>query len=308
MPTLYPLRFRPIYQPYLWGGDKIIRHYHRQAPPGIYAESWEVSDLSDGMSVVANGPLAGETLADLVRDHGPALMGRRVRGHNFPLLVKILDAQQMLSVQVHPDDESAARLEGEAKTEMWYVLQADPGAFVYNGLREGTTEDEFRAALAAGTVVDLLRKMPVRTGQMIYVPGGRVHAIGPGCLMLEVQQRSNATYRVYDWDRRGPDGQLRELHIDDAMRVTRWQDDLGRRPEDSPYFQLMELNIAFQQSFRPAGESFHLLFVAEGLIRLGGEDWPAGSTALVPADLPEYTLYPINGPAKVLRITVPAIV
>lgn len=305
MSALYPLRFRSVYQPYLWGGDKIVRHFRRAAPPGVYAESWEVSDRPEGMSVVANGPLAGRSLAEVVRELGPALLGSRVQGAAFPLLIKLIDAKQTLSVQVHPDDDAAARFGGEAKTEMWFALQADPGAFVYNGIKDGTTEASFRAALAAGTVESLLRKVPVQAGQSIYIPGGRMHAIGAGCLLLEVQQNSNTTYRVYDWDRRGPDGRARELHIEQAMRVTRWADDFIRGPEASPYFQLMEFNIAFEQTFRPAGESFHVLFVAEGLVRLNGEDWPAGSTALIPAAMPAYTVYPINGPVKVLRVTVP---
>jgi mannose-6-phosphate isomerase len=150
-----------------------------------------------------------------------------------------------------------------------------------------------------------LCKVPVQAGQSLYIPGGRIHAIGAGCLLLEVQQSSNTTYRVYDWGRKGPDGRARQLHIEEAMKVTRWADDIARGPESSPYFQLMELNIAFEQTFRPADASFHVIFVAEGLVRLNGEDWPAGSTALIPAALPEYTIHPINGPVKVLRITVP---
>lgn len=306
MRSLYPLRFHPVYQPYLWGGEKIIRHYHRAAPPGRYAESWELSDRPEGMSVVANGVRAGQTLADVVASWRTDLLGRRVRGERFPLLIKLIDAAQTLSVQVHPDDQTAAQFGGEAKTEMWYALQADPGAFVYNGVVPGTDEAAFRAALAAGRVETLLRRVPVRAGQRIYVPGGRLHAIGAGGLLLEVQQNSNTTYRVYDWDRRDPEGRARELHVEQAMQVTRWADDPGRGDEASPYFQMMELNIAFEQRFRPAGESFHALFVAEGLVRLNGEDWPAGSTALIPAGLPEYVLYPINGPVKVLRVTVPA--
>lgn len=305
MQTSYPYRFHPVYQHYPWGGDRIARQFHRPALPFPCAESWEVSDRPEGMSVVANGPLAGRTLADLVREQGTALLGRRAAGGCFPLLIKVLDARQTLSVQVHPDDESAARHGGEAKTEMWYVLQAEPGAFVYDGVCAGTTESSFRAALAAGEVEPLLRRVAVRPGQKVYVPGGRMHAIGAGCLLLEVQQRSNTTYRVFDWNRRGPDGKGRELHIEQAMRVTRWQDDYTRTADQSPYFQLIELNIAFEQTFRPAGESFHALFVADGLVRLNGEDWPAGSTALVPAATPSYTLYPINGPVKVLRISLP---
>lgn len=305
MSTLYPLRLLPVYQSYLWGGDKILRHYQRVAPPGRYAESWEVSDRPEGMSVVANGARAGQTLAEVVRAWGADLLGRRTPGGRFPLLIKLIDAREVLSVQVHPDDESAARCGGEAKTEMWYALQADPGAFVYNGVVSGTTEDQFRAALAAGTVESLLRRVPVQAGQRIYVPGGRIHAIGAGCLLLEVQQSSNTTYRVYDWGRRGPDGRERELHLEQAMRVTRWVDDFSRRDTESPYFQLMELNLAYEQTFRPAGESFHVLFVADGLVRLNGEDWPAGTTVLVPAGLSAYTLYPINGPVRVLRVTLP---
>ena len=177
---LYPLLFEPVYKDYLWGGDKILKTYNREAPPGIYAESWELSDRDDGMSVVANGPWKGKTLHELVDDLGPDLLGTgaSVAGaKTFPLLIKLIDSHKRLSVQVHPDDDTADRCGGEAKTEMWYILDAEPGAGVFAGLQPGVDEEAFQEALDEERFKEVLTSVPVRKGEAVFMPGGRVHAI-----------------------------------------------------------------------------------------------------------------------------------
>lgn len=325
LPPLYPLRFRPVYKDYLWGGDTIARRFRPDLPPGIYAESWEVSAHPDGMSVTVNGPLAGHPLAALVERYGAALVGARVGGGPFPLLVKLIDARERLSVQVHPDDEAAAAHGGEPKTEMWYVLDADPGASVFAGLAPGTDARRFRRALAEGGIVEVLRQVPVRAGDAVYIPGGRVHAIDRGCLILEVQQSSNTTYRIHDWGRVGADGRPRGLHLAQASRVINWNDtgearvvphqtDAGKYGETweihtSPYFRMEQLRLQAAADGPACPETFQVLFCAEGSAAItwdkGGLDLPAGVSCLVPAALGGFRLLPAGGPARLLRITVP---
>lgn len=317
---LYPLLFRPVYKDYLWGGDRILRHYHREAPPGIYAESWEVSDRPEGMSVVANGPLAGTSLADLVRERSQDLLGR-TNGARFPLLLKIIDARETLSVQVHPDDEAAAQFGGEAKSEMWYVLAAAPDAAVYCGLFPDANEGMLRAAIAEGTADQLMRRIRVRAGDAVFVPGGRVHAIGSGCLLFECQQNSNTTYRLYDWGRVGGDGRPRALHVEEGLRVIRWDDFRGgllipamARSEgacritellSAMHFTMSRLELSGNWRL-PGTGGFSALFVAEGsvVVRGGGAAiaLTAGTTTLIPAALESVNIQSA-GPATLLRIT-----
>lgn len=322
---IYPLRFEPVYKDYLWGGDKIIRKFDRSAPPGVYAESWEVSAHPDGMSVVAGGALAGRTLADLVADLGEQLVGTRTRTPYFPLLIKLIDAKQQLSVQVHPNDATAAEYGGEAKTEMWYVLQADPGAFVYAGLVPGCSSDTLKKAVADNTVEDLMVTIPVKAGDAIFIPGGRVHAIGTGCLLLEAQQTSNTTYRLYDWARKGPDGKTRELHVEQALQVIDWDDRSSalvyegstvsgdatgyRVVYRSPYFRMEHARFAEPVTGGTDGSTFEVLFCASGSAVLeseaGAEKLAAGTSILIPAASCDYTLSPEDSEVEILRVTVP---
>jgi mannose-6-phosphate isomerase len=323
--NLYPLLFKPVYKDYIWGGDRIIRLYGRDAPPGIYAESWEVSDRADGMSVVANGPLAGRTLHDLLKECRADLLGTRIRGTDFPLLIKLIDSRDRLSVQVHPNDETARKYGGEAKTEMWYMLDADPGAGVFAGLKPGSGEREFEEAMRTRRFREILTRVPVAKGDAIFIPGGRVHAIDAGCLILEVQQNSNTTYRIYDWDRVGPDGKPRALHLDAARQVIDWRDSGGakvaaspaeksgrnecREILQSPYFRLERLALVEPWTARGDGGTFQILFVSSGRARVeaGGasEVLRPGTSCLVPASLRECSIRPEGGAAEILRITVP---
>lgn len=319
---LYPMTFRPVYKDYPWGGTRIPATYKRDVPAGIYAESWEIADHLDGMSIVENGSMKGKTLREMLKNDPQAIMGSRTAGTRFPLLIKLIDANQKLSVQVHPNDETAAKFGGEAKTEMWYLL-GDNEARVFCGLNEDVTRERFLQAVADGTSGDTMRPVPVKKGDAVFVRGGRVHAIDAGCLILEIQQNSNTTYRIYDWGRMGNDGKPRELHIDQAINVINWGDTENPRVEPEllvdtdtfqcweilqcEYFRLEKLVFSAPLEIPLDGSTFHALFVAEGEAEISWGDEalsaPAGTSILIPAALPAYTL---TGNATILRTTIPA--
>ena len=318
----YPLIFKPVYKDYPWGGSRIPETFNRDVPEGIYAESWEISDHDDGMSIVSNGELAGKSIREILQESPQETMGSAVEGTKFPLLIKLIDAKQKLSVQVHPNDETAAQFGGEAKTEMWYLLGDNPTQ-VYCGLNDGVTRESFQQAVTDGTSGETMRPVPVEKDSVVFVRGGCVHAIDEGCLILEIQQNSNTTYRIYDWDRMGNDGKPRELHIEQAINVINWNDHESPIVEpkvlvdtDSfqcaevlkcEYFRLEKLTFTAPLEVPLSGKTFHALFVSEGeaTIRWGDESLiaPAGTSILVPAALPAYTL---DGKAAVLRTTIPS--
>ena len=224
LPAIYPLLFEPVLKDYVWGGRALADRLGRTLPPGRIAESWEIAAHEDGASIVRNGRFAGQLLTAAHAALGLDLIGgnnawAQDRG-KFPLLVKLLDAHDKLSVQVHPNDEYALAHEGNelGKTEMWVVLHAEPDARVILGVRAGTTAADFRRAIAAGALEQYLHSVPIHTGDFVCVPSGTVHAILSGALIAEIQQNSNTTYRVYDWNRRH-DGRGRALHVDKALDV-----------------------------------------------------------------------------------------
>ncbi len=218
--ALHPLRFEPIYKRLIWGGRRLATVLRKPIGEGSqYAESWEISDHRADVSRVAEGPLAGSTLRDLVRAHGDDLFGPSggIRDQ-FPLLVKFIDAQQDLSVQVHPDDARGRRLANDnGKTETWVVVHAEPGSRIYAGLRRGVTRADMIDAIGSGTVEATLHSFPARAGDCILIPAGTVHAIGAGVVLAEVQQMSDATFRLHDWGRVGTDGRPRALHTAEAL-------------------------------------------------------------------------------------------
>lgn len=216
---LSPLTFRPIFKPRPWGGRNLERLYGKRLPPEVpVGESWEISDRPGEVSVIANGPLAGRDLHWLVEQHRAELLGEApLQNGRFPLLIKILDAQEVLSVQVHPPPQVAASLGGEPKTELWYVAHAEPGAVLFAGLKRGVTRAEFERRLREGTVAECIHRIPVRPGDALFLPSGRVHALGGGLVVFEIQQNSDTTYRVFDWHRIGLDGQPRALHLTEAL-------------------------------------------------------------------------------------------
>jgi len=313
---LYPLQFSPVYFKKVWGDRRLETLMDRPLPPGQpIGESWEISDHPHGESIVINGPLRGTSLHDLLRRDPDGLLGAYVRarfGDTFPLLVKYLDANDRLSVQVHPDDAYALAHEGErGKTEMWYVLHADPGAAIIAGLREGVTKDEFIRALAAGDPTALLHHLPVKTGETILIPAGRIHTLLPGLLVLEIQENSDTTYRLYDWGRVGLDGKPRELHVEKALAVIHWSDYYAR-PETEraerlngnrrsvlttcEYFTVEKYSLAGEHTFHLRDDRFHLLNCVAGACALTWEDGTEtlryGDSVLIPADLTDFTLQP----------------
>jgi mannose-6-phosphate isomerase len=222
--TLYPLIFEPVLKDYIWGGRNLEK-LGRNLPPGKTAESWEIAAHEDGTAVVANGYFAGEMLTKVHQELGLDLIGTNnlwaQERNKFPLLIKLLDANQPLSVQVHPDDDYALEHEGNelGKTEMWVVLQAGPEAAIIFGVKPGTTPANFRQAILDGNLEQYLHQVPVKAGDVVCVPAGSLHAILGGLIIAEIQQNSNTTYRVYDWNRVGADGKARPLHIDKALDV-----------------------------------------------------------------------------------------
>jgi mannose-6-phosphate isomerase len=225
MTPLYPLQFNPLFKRYLWGGRRLETVLGKHLGDGAdYAESWELADHHAGQSIVAAGPLAGTSLGTLVRERGPELLGRHAPAvlagePRFPLLFKFLDSQRDLSVQVHPDDLAAARLVPPdlGKTEAWVIVAAEPGSRVYAGLRSGIDRQQLADATAAGRTAECLHAFEPDIGDCIFIPAGTVHALGAGLVVAEIQQASDTTYRLFDWNRVGPDGQPRALHIEQAL-------------------------------------------------------------------------------------------
>ncbi|MBA7656494.1 putative mannose-6-phosphate isomerase GmuF [subsurface metagenome] len=215
----YPLKFRPIYKQRIWGGQKLREVFDKEIPPfEKIGESWELADLPDDKSVISNGELAGETLNSAIGKFPKEIMGNKDFSGPFPLLIKFLDAQDILSVQVHPDLETCRRMgKGEPKTECWYIISAEPGAVIYKGLKEGVTKEQFAEAIEEGNVADMLAKVQVEKGECHFLPAGTAHAIGPGLLIAEIQMPSDTTYRVFDWNRVDEAGKARELHIEEAL-------------------------------------------------------------------------------------------
>ncbi|MBQ7544797.1 MAG: class I mannose-6-phosphate isomerase [Synergistaceae bacterium] len=218
---MLPFRLSPAYKNYLWGGTRLLEEWAKTSGTETLAESWELASHPDGDSVVLDGEMKGLTLSEAVRQH-PAIVSPAFTPHDtFPLMVKLIDAQKPLSVQVHPFNDYARRVENsKGKTEAWYILDHDDGAYIYLGFRKSVSRWEFEQAIINGTATDLLRKVYVKTGDLYFIPAGTIHAIGAGILLAEIQENSNITYRVYDYGRLGADGKPRELHIAKALDVT----------------------------------------------------------------------------------------
>ncbi len=324
---LYPLRLVPVYFDKVWGGRRLAAVLGRDIPAGNVGESWEVSDHPHGPSVAAHGPDAGVSLHELIARDPVGMLGTRVnaRWHGaFPLLVKYIDAEDKLSVQVHPDDEYALAHEGElGKTEMWYVLRAEPGACLIAGLNPGVTAEQFRTALEHGDPAALLYHLPVQTGDSLFIPAGRIHAIMPGLLILEIQENSDTTYRLYDWGRVGLDGQPRTLHVAQAMAVADWTDYapqpavLGIETEAGntktvlarcPYFEVDKYDLTAPRAFATDGGSFTILNCVAGagtLVWSGGlEALTFGDSLFIPAGVTQFTLQP-DGAASFVVSVVP---
>jgi mannose-6-phosphate isomerase len=215
----YPLKFNPIYKQRIWGGQKLQEVFGKQLPHDVkIGESWELADLPEDKSVIANGELAGRTLHSAIEEYPKGITGDENFPLPFPLLIKILDAEDVLSVQVHPDPDTCRRMgKGDPKTECWYIISAEPGVVIYKGLKKGVTKEQFAEAIGKGIVADMLLKVPVRAGECHFLPAGTAHAIGPGLLIAEIQTPSDTTYRLFDWNRVDDAGKARELHVAEAL-------------------------------------------------------------------------------------------
>lgn len=321
MATLYPLLFAPVFKERVWGGRSLTRWFP-QLPEGPIGEAWVLSDHPQGRTPVANGPLQGQTIQELKERFGADLLGTKglhPKTGEFPLLFKLLDSQDDLSVQVHPSDDYPGLPPGElGKTEMWLVLDAAPGAKVVYGLKDGVTPDSFAAAIAAGETMSAMQELEVKPGDLLYVPAGVVHALGTGLLVAEIQQSSDTTYRVYDYDRVGLDGKPRDLHVAQALAVA----DYGAPPTPShptitaanqwqsvvtsPFFATALGRCEGEWAQETTPESFEALMLLEGSGAIewadGAEPLTAGMTLLVPAALGAYRL---TGSFRALRVRIP---
>jgi mannose-6-phosphate isomerase len=278
---LYPFTFQPIFKERVWGGRRLETLFGKALPPGQpIGESWEISDRPGDASVIANGPLAGRDLRWLMEQHERDLLGAaRAQAGRFPLLIKILDAQDTLSLQVHPPAAKAAQLGGEPKTEMWFLGDAAPEACLHVGLRRGVSQAEFERRIADGTVAECFHRLPVRPGDAMFLPSGRVHAIGAGCVIFEIQQNSDTTYRVFDWNRLGLDGQPRATHVQESLASIDFADfepallPHETRPEQTarvrplvhdPLFQVDHLTLSAGASLELTGDRAIVLGLLTG--------------------------------------------
>jgi len=216
---VYPFKFKPIFKKRIWGGQKLREVFGKDIPPGEkIGESWELADLPEDKSVIENGPFVGRTLNSVIEKYPAQITGTEDFKLPFPLLIKFLDAEDKLSVQVHPDAETCRRMgQGQPKTECWYIISAQPGSVIYKGLKKGVSKEQFASAIRDGTVAELLQEVPVEAGQCHFLPAGTAHSIGAGLLIAEIQTPSDTTYRVFDWNRVDETGKPRQLHIEQAL-------------------------------------------------------------------------------------------
>ncbi|MBO4897604.1 MAG: NUDIX domain-containing protein [Clostridia bacterium] len=306
---VYPLKMRPVYKDYLWGGENLHKIYGKG--PEFIAESWEASDNAAGKSVIDNGILKGKTIGEAAEILGSDLLGAE---KEFPMLFKLIDAHDRLSIQVHPDDEYAFRHENgsNGKTEFWYVLHAEPGAKLICGFKEDTPKCKLEEAIKNGTVEDLLNSVEVSAGDVFYIPAGTIHGIGKGIIVAEIQECSDVTYRVYDYNRRDKNGNTRPLHIDKALEVVNLKSLAGlervvcrehrdgsnnvREIISSKYFNVCTIDIKKKMKAETDGNC-RIVFCISGEGTINGESFKAGDTYLLPAEIGKYK---IKGNCKVI--------
>lgn len=307
---LYPLKFTPIYKQKIWGGTQI--HEYKQEPSRMtdIGESWEVSPMPEDASVVSEGSLMGYDLPTLATRYGDQLLGANVvrrYGTTFPLLIKLIHANDDLSIQVHPDDDYAHHKHGcKGKTEMWYMLHTSPKACIYKGWSSPPSSSEkLQEIISSGQLMAHLKRYDVQAGDAFYLPAGTVHTIGKGCLLLEVQEASDITYRLYDFGRKDAQGRTRELHIEDALQVldygeytTQVATESNTLPISSEYFSVSTLSIQGETSVSLEGRgSFSIIFCVSGSAAQvhtaqGSTTIRQGQTILFPASISSYTIIP----------------
>lgn len=306
------IKLKPAFKDYLWGGRKLVEKYNKESNLEKVAESWELSNHKDGNSIVYGGKYDGKTFQEYLDIQGKASWGKKAQKYDkFPILIKFIDAKQALSIQVHPDDEYARIHEGEyGKNEFWYILEADPGSFLYFGVEEDMTKEQFRQRIEDHVITDYLHKVEVKKGDCFFIKAGTIHAIGAGIVLAEIQQCSNSTYRVYDFGRVGADGKPRELHIDKAVDVSNLSatkvngDPEGKLEEDKDYnrqilttndyftCQRVDVKNIFENTITP--DSFQAITVLSGQGRIinNGEitEIIKGDSIYIPAQEDNYQI------------------
>jgi len=311
-PARTPLTFKPIFMERIWGSHRLASQFGKKLPPtGTIGESWEIVDRPEAQSIVRNGPLRGRTLHELWTRDRDATFGRVADASRFPLLVKLLDAHDTLSLQVHPPEKVAAKLGGEPKTEFWYVAFAIADAKLLAGLRQAVTRDQFAKAVRDGTVADLVHTIPVQTGDSIFLPAGRFHAVGAGNVLVEIQQNSDTTYRVFDWNRRDDKGKPRQLHVDQALEcidftdvAPKLTDSKGETLVKHELFEVQKWNLDAPREIIGFGH-FAIVCCLTGAVRLVDVDLRPGEFFLVPASLQDRQIQPRSASTTLLRVAIP---
>lgn len=320
---LYPFLFEPNLHTVVWGGNQLRPYKGLELSDEPIGESWEVSAVPTSTSIVSNGVFAGKDLIAVINEQPEAILGKKVTEKyqgKLPLLVKFIDAKRDLSIQVHPNDEMAMREHGKmGKSEMWYVIKADEGAHLYAGFKQEITPNEYQKRIVDGTITEVLADHKVKAGDVFYLPAGRVHAICGGILLAEVQQSSDVTYRIFDYNRPGMDGKPRELHTELAAKaldyhvIDNYRTDYAESPNkavqiiDSPYFsvRVMEVSKAFHRDLRKY-DSFIITMCIEGdckiRVRSTGEEvlLKQGNSTLIPAAIADYDIIPQSGKTRIL--------
>jgi mannose-6-phosphate isomerase len=292
----YPLKFKPIYKELIWGGDKLHKFFGKDAPAGKkIGESWELADLPKDKSIITNGEFAGKTITEVLQKFPEQITGKKNYKPPFGLLIKFIDAADVLSVQVHPDKEAVKRLKtGTPKTECWYIIDSAPNACIYKGLKAGTAKEQFARSIKEGSCAEFLNKISVKPGQCHFLPAGTVHAIGAGILIAEIQTPSDTTFRVFDWNRLD-DGKPRQLHIEQALESIDFNqkiEDLpittGGRLVDTEFFKVDKITAQANTSSRISEGMTKVIIIIKGngqIISksLQAVDFSKGQTILLPA-------------------------
>ena len=315
MANTEPIIFEPLAMERVWGGRRLENLYGKILPQGVpIGESWEVVDREDAQSVVHNGPLRGITLHELWTSKRGEIFGSAYENHaapRFPILIKLLDARERLSVQVHPPVHMSEALGGEPKTEMWYFADAQPGATFTPASKRGVTREQFETLLREGRVEEALHVIPVETGDSIFIASGRLHAIGQGNVIVEVQQNSDTTYRVFDWNRTGLDGVPRKLHIEESMASIDFNDfepvvNHARSGviAECPYFKVEKLPLSTPVPACSEGK-FSIVTVLSGAASCAGTNFKPGDFFLAPASLGSATVQPTEANTEIVRSTLP---
>ncbi|MFN2541919.1 MAG: type I phosphomannose isomerase catalytic subunit [Chthoniobacterales bacterium] len=307
-----PLVFEPIFMERVWGGRHLESLYGKRLPcAALIGESWEIVDRPEAQSVVHEGPLRGKTLHELWCKRRKEIFGTLPETPRFPILCKLLDAQENLSLQVHPPRAIAKKLGGESKSELWYVTHAAPKARLYAGVKKGTTRETFLKALEQGKVEKQLHAIELQAGDAIFLPSGRMHALGAGNVLVEIQENSDTTYRIYDWDRSKKGRAARQMHIAEAMQCIDFKDvepGLARSTGESlvrnELFEIEKWSVASEREIAEQGR-FAIVVCLSGAMECAGRRFQPGDFFLMPAQLDDRTVRPITKDASLLRVTLP---